>query len=94
MEACGDCKTLKQEFWRAREHYVSLNVQHDQMIRWSASSGPLDKPLGFASLQKLKKGGPTGSSLRTQSAGTLWNPDPHLRERFCIRRYSRGTGDR
>ena len=33
MEACGDCKTLKQEFWRAREHYVSLIVQHDQMIR-------------------------------------------------------------
>jgi len=37
MEACGDCKTLKQEFWRAREHYVSLIVQHDQMIRDSGS---------------------------------------------------------
>ena len=34
------------------------------------------------------------SSNQTAVAGTLWNPDPHLRERFCIRRYSRGTGDR
>ena len=33
MESCGDCKRLKQEFWRAGEYYVSLIVQNDQMIR-------------------------------------------------------------
>jgi hypothetical protein len=33
MNACNDCERLEHELRRASEQYVSLIVQHDQLIR-------------------------------------------------------------
>ena len=33
MNSCNDCERLEHELRRASEHYVSLILQHDQLIR-------------------------------------------------------------
>ena len=33
IDSCDDCTMLEQRLWAASERYVSLIVEHDQMIR-------------------------------------------------------------
>src|SRR5258708_31614321 len=46
MEACNECLMLEQRLRAASEHYVSLIVQHDHMIREGNSEArTIDNPI-------------------------------------------------